>query len=47
LGDINDCRIDINGKILRVIAESDSFDSLKEGQKISVGLKEFLVYEDK
>ena len=46
LGDINDCRVDINGEILRVIAESSSFDTLKEGQKITVGLKEFLVYED-
>ena len=47
LGDINDCRVDINGEIMRVIAESNSFDTLKEGQKITVGLKEFLVYEDK
>ena len=47
LGDANDCRIEINGEILRVIAESKSFDTLKEGQKISLGLKEFLVYEDK
>ena len=46
LGDINDCRIDINGEILRVIAESNSFDTLKEGQKITVGLKEFLVYKN-
>jgi len=47
LGDINDCRIDINGEILRVIAESNSFDTLKEGQKISLGIKDFLVYEEK
>jgi iron(III) transport system ATP-binding protein len=46
LGDINDCRIEINGEILRVIAESSSFDHLKEGQRITAGLKEFLVYED-
>jgi iron(III) transport system ATP-binding protein len=47
LGDINDCRVEINGEIIRVIAESNSFDSLKEGQKITLGLKEFLVYEDR
>jgi len=47
LGDINDCRVDINGEIMRVIADSGSFDTLKEGQKITVGLKDFLVYEDK
>jgi iron(III) transport system ATP-binding protein len=46
LGDINDCRVDINGEAVRVIAESGSFDTLKEGQKISLELREFLVYED-
>jgi len=46
LGDVNDCRVDINGETLRVIAESHSFDTLKEGEKITVGLKEYLVYED-
>jgi len=47
LGEVNDCRIDINGEIFRVIADSKSFDTLKEGQKITLGLKEFLVYEDR
>ena len=47
LGDVNDCRMEINGEILRVIAESHSYDTLKEGQRIKVGIKEFLVYEDK
>jgi iron(III) transport system ATP-binding protein len=47
LGDINDCRVEINGEILRVIAESHSFDTLKEGQKIALGIKDFLVYEDR
>jgi iron(III) transport system ATP-binding protein len=46
LGDINDCRVDINGEIIRVIAESGSYDSLREGQDISLYLKEFLVYPD-
>jgi iron(III) transport system ATP-binding protein len=46
LGDINDCRIEINGEILRVTAESSSFDTLKEGQKITAGIKEFLVYRN-
>jgi iron(III) transport system ATP-binding protein len=47
LGDINDCRVDINGEAVRVIAESGSFDTLKEGQKISLELREFLVYDDR
>jgi len=45
LGDINDCRVEINGETMRVIAESRSFDILKEGQKITIGLKEFLVFD--
>jgi iron(III) transport system ATP-binding protein len=44
LGDINDCRININGEIIRVLAESGSFDTLKEGQKIFLGIREFLAY---
>ena len=47
LGEVNDCRIEISGEILRVIADAKSFDTLKEGQPITLGLKEFLVYEDK
>jgi iron(III) transport system ATP-binding protein len=47
LGDINDCRVDIGGETIRVIAESRSFDTLKEGQRVTLLLKEFLVYEDR
>jgi iron(III) transport system ATP-binding protein len=46
LGDINDCRVEINGEIMRVTAESNSFDTYREGQKISLGIKEFLVFRD-
>jgi len=47
LGEVNDCRIQINEEILRVIADAKTFDTLKEGQPITLGLKEFLVYEDR
>jgi iron(III) transport system ATP-binding protein len=47
LGDINDCRVDINGAAVRVIAESGSFDTLAEGQQVSLELKEYTVYEDR
>jgi iron(III) transport system ATP-binding protein len=47
LGDVNDCRVDINGENLRVIAESSSFDLFKPGQHVFMGINEFLVYEDK
>ena len=46
LGDINDCRIEIKGETVRVIAESSSFETLKEGQKINLGIKEILVYKN-
>ncbi|MDR1277389.1 MAG: ABC transporter ATP-binding protein [Treponema sp.] len=46
LGDINDCRVDINGETIRVIAESGSWDQFREGQNVSLNLKEFLVYPD-
>lgn len=46
LGDVNDCRIDISGEIIRVISDSESYDNLKEGQEVSLKLKDFLVYED-
>ena len=45
LGDINDCRIDINGEIIRVTAESGSYDTFKEGQKLFLKLKDILVYK--
>jgi iron(III) transport system ATP-binding protein len=44
LGDINDCRVDMNGEAVRVITESGSYDALREGQDVSLTLKEFLVY---
>jgi iron(III) transport system ATP-binding protein len=46
LGDVNDCRVEISGEYLRVITEAGSFDTLKEGQKINLAIKEFLVYEE-
>jgi iron(III) transport system ATP-binding protein len=46
LGDINDCRVDMNGETIRVIAESGSWDQFREGQDVSLILKEFLVYPD-
>jgi iron(III) transport system ATP-binding protein len=46
LGDVNDCRVDINGEIVRVITDSFSYDDLKEGQQVSLSLREFIVYQD-
>ncbi len=46
LGDVNDCRVDLGGETVRVIADSGSFDTLREGQEVSLGLIDFLVYPD-
>jgi iron(III) transport system ATP-binding protein len=46
LGDVNDCRVDINGEIVRVITDSFSYDDLREGQNVSLSLREFIVYRD-
>jgi iron(III) transport system ATP-binding protein len=46
LGDVNDCRVDIGGEIVRVIADSLSYDSLKAGQEVSLLLRELIVYQD-
>jgi iron(III) transport system ATP-binding protein len=44
LGDVNDCRVDMTGETVRVITDSLSYDSLKEGQDVSLTLREFMVY---
>ena len=47
LGDVNDCRVDLGGgKELRVIA--DPYDSMdvEAGKKVSLNVREFLVYDE-
>lgn len=46
LGDVNDCRVDIGGEQLRVIAEPKSFDTYNEGDKIQLRVDEFSVFPD-
>jgi iron(III) transport system ATP-binding protein len=46
LGDVNDCRVDIGGEHLRVIAEPKSFDSFNEGDTIQLRVDEFSVFPD-
>jgi hypothetical protein len=38
LGDINDCRVDMNGEVIRGIAESGSCDTLRKGQDLKNSL---------
>ena len=46
LGDVNDCQIDINGTLLRVIADPHTYDVLRTGEEIGLEITDFLVYED-
>ncbi len=46
LGDVNDCKIDINGTDIRVISDAHTYDTLQIGQSISLNISEFLVYQD-
>lgn len=46
LGDVNDCRVDINGEIIRVIADGRSYDQLSTPSKVYMDFREILVYED-
>lgn len=46
IGDVNDCRVDIGGVELRVIAEPATFDSINVGQQVSLRIDEFSVFPD-
>jgi iron(III) transport system ATP-binding protein len=46
LGDVNDCRVDIGGVEMRVIAEPKSFDAITVGQEIHLRIDEFSVFHD-
>jgi len=46
LGDVNDCRVDIGGEQIRVIAEPKSFDKHTEGESVLLRVDEFSVFVD-
>ncbi len=46
LGDVNDCRVSLNGEILRVIAPVETYDQVQVDAEIHLDVKEFLVYPD-
>jgi iron(III) transport system ATP-binding protein len=46
LGDVNDCRIDLGGEQIRVIAEPTSFDTSEVGQSFNIRVDEFTVFVD-
>ncbi|MGB4408541.1 MAG: ABC transporter ATP-binding protein [Sphaerochaeta sp.] len=46
LGDVNDCRVEIGGEQVRVIAEPKSFDKHTEGESVQLRVDEFSVFVD-
>lgn len=46
LGDVNDCRFDLGGEQIRVIAEPTSFDSSTVGETFLLRVDEYSVFED-
>lgn len=45
LGDVNDCRIDINGAILRVILPGSTYGENSVGDEVFLNFQEYLVFE--
>lgn len=46
LGDVNDCRIDIGGELVRVISEPTTYDTCAEGDTFNLRIDEFTVFAD-
>lgn len=46
IGDVNDCRVDLGGQEVRVIAEPKTFDIYQEGQEVHLRVDEFSVFAD-
>ena len=45
LGDVNDCRIDINGVILRIILPGNTYGENSVGDEVFLNFQEYLVFE--
>ena len=46
IGDVNDCRVDIGGMLIRVIAEPSTFETHNEGDIVHLRVEEFTVFPD-
>ena len=46
LGDVDDCRVRIGNTLVRVIANGHEYKNLRDGQPVSLGIREFMVFED-
>ena len=46
LGDVDDCRVRVGDTLVRVIANGHEFQDLTNGQPVSLGIRDFRVFED-
>ena len=46
LGDVDDCRVRVGDILVRVIANGYEYKSLKNGQKVRLGVRDMMVFED-
>ena len=46
LGDVNDCRVDVDGTIFRVTAPSRTYGEFSKGSEIWLDFDEYLVFND-
>ena len=46
LGDVDDCRVRVGKTLVRVIANGYEYKTLKQGQKVRLGIRNLMVFED-
>ena len=46
LGDVDDCRVRVGETLVRVIANGYEYKKLTNGQKVRLGVRDFMVFED-
>ena len=46
LGDVDDCRVRVGDALVRVIADGAMYRLLREGQKVRLAVRDFMVFDD-
>ena len=46
LGDVDDCRVRVGDTLVRVIANGYEYKNLAEGQRVALGVRDYMVFED-
>ena len=46
LGDVDDCRVRVGDTLVRIITNGFDHQTLRDGQAVSLGVRDFMVFED-